>query len=277
MLKRNFRTHISFCIFALVAFFSLPAASDEINGKTASGQNFVVEVSGVAKPLNSDGIWGVMKLIYKSHGKVTQENYSLSIQAPATVTKNRFGLVIISEKSGGMNGVYRVTYLYPSNDGLTTIGAVELGMDNGKYTEVSQIIPKWIRQVGATDRPRITQSISVGFENMANSHQNLSIDDALLLFAMPELVPVIRKRTPAFPVAYSNYISNEIDASMANLIRREFVGDQTSLCDIDQFDVFACSLGKRTISVCSGSEDGANILQYRAGYHRKLELLMTKK
>jgi len=93
---------------------------------------------------------------------------------------------------------------------------------------------------------------------------------------MPELMGEVRKYDPIFPLKYSNRLSNGVDSSIANLIRRKFLGDQISLCSSDQFDVFACKLGRKVISVCSGNRDGTAILQYRAGSDRKVELLLTK-
>jgi hypothetical protein len=278
MLKNNFRTYLSFCVCTLVAFLSVPAASDEIRDKTVSGRNFVVEVSSTVKPPNPDGIWGVMKLVYKlDDSRKSPEIYIFPIRAPAVVRGSKFGLVTISEKTGGMNGTYTVTYLYPTDGGLTTIGAIESGIDNGKYKEINRISPEWVKGISVADRARLIQSISVNHDDFVRSSQAQSLDDAMLFFVMPDLMREIRKRDSGFPVDYSNYLGNEVNSSMANLIRREFLGGKISLCDSDQLDVFACSVGEKAISVCMGNkEDDVDTLQYRVGVGRKVELSLEK-
>jgi hypothetical protein len=175
-----------------------------------------------------------------------------------------------------MNGTCRVTYLYPTNTGLTVIGGVESILENGKYAEIDQVYPKWIGQVGATDRSCLIKSISINRDSLIDPVENQSLDNAMLFFAMPELMDEVRKQDSLFPLMYSRRLSNEVDSSMANLIRRKFLGHQISLCDSDQFDVFACKLEKKVISLCTDNGGGTDILQYRVGSNHKLELSLTK-
>jgi hypothetical protein len=70
------------------AFILSDAASPEVmKGETASGDNFIVATSSVAKPTNTDGVWGNMKLIYKNEMKQSQKIYTFPIQAPAIIRK----------------------------------------------------------------------------------------------------------------------------------------------------------------------------------------------
>ncbi|MFM0550056.1 hypothetical protein P0D69_03650 [Paraburkholderia sediminicola] len=170
-----------------------------------------------------------MKLTYKVGGsKKTQENYTFPIGAPASISKNRLGLVTISEKNGGMNGIYSVTYLYPGDDGFITFGTAELSMDNGKYTEINRISPEWIKRASANDRTLFIRSIVSHSDIFIDSGQNQSLDDAMFFFALPELMREIQKSDSTFLVNYSNRLSKDVNSSMANLIRRRFLGNQVN-------------------------------------------------
>jgi hypothetical protein len=260
-----------------VTFFSLPAASEEIVGKTESGRNFIIESSNVEKRSNSDGIFGDAKLIYKiSDSNEYRETYVFPAEAPVVVRKNKFGLVTVSEKTGGMNGTYKVTYLYPTDDGLLMIGAAESSMDNGSYTGISRDYPEQMKRINEHEKIHLIKSFSNFSANFFGSSRGESIDDAMLFFVVPELMAEIKRQNSEFPIDYSNYLNSEIDSSLANLIRRSFLTRNGSLCDVDQFDVFVCGVGKKYISICSGKKGGALTLQYRAGLNGKIEILLEK-
>lgn len=276
MLKIDLRSHIFIFIFVQAVFLASPALSAEVNGRTMSGGNFSLELSSTAKPPNPDGIWGIATVTYKAGKKNNPEIYTFPVQAPPVVKKIGFGLLSISEKNGGMNGTYNVTYLYPADQGLTTIGEIESELDNGKYIEINQISPKWIDRTGEAEIAGLIRLISGRRTDFIGSNENQALENSMIFFAIPELMNEIHKQDPLFARNYTDRLSNEVDSSMANLIRRKFLGKNISLCGTDQFDVFACKLDKKVISVCSGNKNGAAVLEYRAGSDRKIELSLTK-
>lgn len=276
MLKFNLRRYICAIIFVRAAFLTMPALSAELNGQTASGGNFTLELSSAAKPSNPGGVWGLATLTYKTGKKKTPETYTYPVQTAPVVKKIGFGLLSISEKNGGMNSTYNVTYLYPTDQGLTTIGQIESDLDDGKYIEVNKISPKWINSPGEVEMADLIQSILMRRSEFIESDESKSLDNAMIFFAIPDLMSEIRKQDPLFVRNYTTRLSDEVDSSMANLLRRQFLGGNISLCGNDQFDVFACQIDKKIISVCSGNENGTTVLEYRAGSDRKIELSLTK-
>ncbi|MGF6787526.1 hypothetical protein [Paraburkholderia sp. 35.1] len=276
MLKFNLRSYICILIFTQVAFLALPALSAELIGQTMSGGNFTLELSSATKPSSPDGIWGLATVTYKAGKTTTPEVYTFPVQAPPVIKKIAFGLLAISEKNGGMNGSYNVTFLYPGDEGLTTIGGVESDLDNGKYIEINRISPKWINKSGETEMAYLIQSVSKNRSGFIGPDGNQALDNAMIFFAIPDLMNEIRKQDSLFSHSYTSQLSNEVNSSIANLIRRKFLGKSVSLCGDDQFDVFVCKLDKRVISVCSGNMNGAAVLEYRAGSDRKIELSLSK-
>ena len=269
--------YIGFSIYVWIMLFFRPAISGELAGQTDSGRNFIITTSSVKGSSNPDGVWGSMRLTYEIEGqRVARKIYTFSINAPDMVSKSGLGLVTVSEKVGGMNGSYKVTYLDPVDDGLVTIGAIELSMDNGKYIEINRSSPEWIKQARMAEISRIVKSISLNRSELMNAARTQSFDDAMVFFAIPEWMDEIRKRDAAFPDKYSRQLNKKVDSSMANLIRREFMGRGVSLCDSDQFDVFVCNLERKTISVCIDRKNDFEVLQYRAGSARKVELSLEK-
>lgn len=276
-MSRRLSKYIEFSIYVWIILFFRPAISGELAGQTDSGRNFIITTSSVEGSSNPDGVWGSMRLTYEIGGqRVSRKIYTFSISAPAMVSKNELGLVTVSEKVGGMNGSYKVTYLYPVDDGLVTIGAVELGMDNGKYVEINRSSPEWIKQASLDEISRIVKSISLNRGEFTDAVRTQSLDDAMVFFVIPGLMDEIRKLDAEFPDNYSRQLNKKVDSSMANLIRREFMGRGISLCDSNQFDIFVCNLERKTISVCIDRKNDFEVLQYRVGSARKVELSLEK-
>ncbi|APA89748.1 hypothetical protein BJG93_30225 (plasmid) [Paraburkholderia sprentiae WSM5005] len=175
-----------------------------------------------------------------------------------------------------MSGTYNVTYLYPADDGLTAIGEIESDLDNGRYIRIDRISPKWIKRTGEVEMVRLIQSIAANRADFVGPDGNQALDNAAIFFTMPVLMDEMLKLDPLFARNYTDRLSNEVDSSMANLLRRKFLGKNISLCGEDQFDVFVCKLDKKIISICSGNNNGAAVLEYRYGFGRKIELSLTK-
>lgn len=218
-----------------------------------------------------------MELIYGIDSqKKFRKTYVFPAEATAIVRKNRFGLVTISEKIGGMNGTYKVAYVYPADDGLATIGSAEASMDNGNYVEIGRIDSDRLRQINENEKFHLIKSISAEPVDLIDSASSESVDDAMLFLLIPDLMKEIENRDSRFPAVYTKYLNDKVDSSMANLLRRKFLGNEVGLCDMNQFDVFVCSLDKKIVSICVGDKDGSQILQYRAGVGRKVEISLEK-
>jgi hypothetical protein len=276
MRKYFYRVGVVFQVILLAALYSQPAFSEELRGQTDAGGRFVLQVHTVPKAPNPDGVWGVIDLSYRSDGRQAQTAYTVAVQAPPIIRKNGFGLLTISEKIGGMNGTYKVAYLSPSASGLVAIGGVELSQDNGRYVDVSEAFPTWTKPADQTGLRNVVNAIIENQNKLIVADKGQSFDNALLFFAVRGLMENLMIKDSNFLVNFAKDINSEVDSSIANLIRRRLIGNKISLCGDDQFDVFVCKIGRKSLSVCSGVQDDANVLQYRVGTDRKIELSLGK-
>lgn len=268
------RIALSAPLLVLLIANPILALSTEITGTTASGTNFRIEANSVASPSNQNGNWGFIELSYKTENQESTANYKLPIQAPALVKKNPIGIISISEKIGGMNGTYKITYLYTTDISLEFISGVDGTLENGKFTSAESFSPKWTNEIKPNEKSNLIKSIAINRDHLIGKTDDLTIDNALLLLTSPELPDEIRKHDPSFFKKYSDNINKNVDSSVANLVRKKILTPEISLCDPDQFDVFACKLDRKSISLCLGKKDGSSVIQYRAGSKEKIELLL---
>jgi len=104
-----------------------------------------------------------------------------------------------------------------------------------------------------------------------------AVDNAFLLSAVPELMSRLSIRYHGFAEQYSKYLISNVDSSIGNLIRRNFVGKGRSLCEDEQFDVFVCQVNHQAVSLCLDDRDGLKRLEYRFGRKNNIELKLSKK
>lgn len=240
------------------------------------GTPFSAEIKTVTSPENSNGFWGVINLSYKADRHVAESVYAIPVRAPPLVRKNRFGLLTISETIGGMNGTYRITYLLPTRQGLIAIGGAELGRDNGKYADVSIAFPAWTGRADSAQLSAVAHSIMSKKNSIVGTNKGESFDNAILVFVVGFLVKDVWKSSPSFLADLTGEINDVVDSAVANLIRRKLIGGEISLCDEDQFDVFVCRAGKKTLSLCTAGRDAPDALQYRIGTFRDIELRLAR-
>ncbi|TKC78923.1 hypothetical protein FAZ69_31280 [Trinickia terrae] len=263
-------------LILLTAFGGGVAFSEELVGFTNLGKEYHVAVRAAEKLPNPDGIWGEVNLIYDIGKKSKPKVYSFEVYAPPIIRKAPFGLLVVSEKIGGMNGIYRVIYLRPTESGLIAIGGAESSLDNGRFVDAVAISPKWTKAASARELDSLFDSILVHRGDLVGSSSSQSFDGAFLFFSIPELMGKIRRVDALFLIDFSMVLNKTVDSSLANLIRRRFVGNQISLCDENQFDIFVCKIGKKTLAVCASNREGEDVIQYRIGRDRNVELSLSK-
>jgi hypothetical protein len=276
MLKLNFRIAIAFLLMMIYALFAKNSFSEELSGRAADGTPFMVKFQAAPTTGNPNGFWGEINISYKSGHQVGPNVYTVPVQAPPIVRKNGFGLLTIAENIGGMNGTYKVTYLLPCRDGLIIIGGVELSRDNGRYVDVSRVSPVWAKHADHFQLKELADAIMADKENIVVADKGRSIDNAVLVFVVEDIVRDEQKSNPTSLVDLSRRVNDEVDSSIANLIRRRLIGGGISLCDEGQFDVFVCRIGEKSVSVCSGVQGESSVLQYRVGSGRNIELSLAQ-
>jgi hypothetical protein len=216
-----------------------------------------------------------LAIMYRSDRSRPPRRYKLTTRAPVLIAASQLGLVSIGERVGGMNGSYTVMYLVPEYDGLKHLGSVEISMSNGRFVSIATAAPRWEVSLGASERRAWLDRVIDRAAELLLSDKG-STDDAFLLFAVPELPIRLVTRAPHFADRYSEYLISNVDSSVGNLIRRRFVGKNSSLCDDEQFDVFVCRANQQTVSLCLDESDGQRRLEYRFGDKNNVELKLSK-
>jgi len=204
-----------------------------MNGRTESGSRFSISVSSQAS--NVVGLWGDIILIYKSEKNKKPISYVAPVEAFPVIRVNNLGLVTMSEKVGGMNGTYKVTYLQPSDVGLIGIGAAQLDQSNGKYVEVANFIPKWIRPANPRELRKITDSLIRNVSALAATDKVQAVDNFILFFVVKNLMGEMAAQDSMFPLKFFDYINKELDSSLANLITQNNC-EKFSVCNGDLLD-----------------------------------------
>ena len=256
-------------------FLSTSVCANIVSGRSVEGLNFSIATTTKASEAD-DGLFGDLVIKYKSGKGFSEKTFVYKAQSPANLTIDRFGLVIIGEKIGGMEGSYVVTYLFPGSDTLSYVGGVEISMTNGRYVHPSSKMRTWGENLGENERKRLVSTIVNRSSELIGDAGNLPIDDVLLFFAMPEVMEKILRNNPDFARQYSRLVADKIDSSLGNLIRRYFVGNKTSLCEEEQYDIFSCRVDSNFASVCLADTVHGEQLEYRYGKSGALSLKLIE-
>lgn len=262
--------------FILVASsWSELVVAAELEGKIIAGSLFSMSVTSKSREPDGQEFLNDLVIVYGSDGVKLARTYKFPARAPAVVAVSQLGFVSIGERVGGMNGIYTVTYLVPESDGLKHVGGVEINMSDGKFVSVATVEPRWDTLLGEDKKKVWLDQVTNRAKNFFISGKN-SIENAFLLFAVPELMSRLSTNDHNFAEQYSKYLISHVDSSIGNLIRRHFVGKGRSLCDDEQFDVFACRVSHQAVSICLDERDGVKRLEYRFGNKNNVQLKLSK-
>jgi hypothetical protein len=262
-------------LLLMISSWSDWIAATELVGRTVTGSLFSLSVESKKRNADSQEFSNDIIIMYRSENVEPARKYKLATRAPVLVSASRLGLVLIGERVGGMNGSYSIMYLVPEPDGLKHLGSVDVSMNNGKVLSVTTEERRWDVSLGATERKAWLDRVVSRAEKQFLSDKS-STDDAFLLFAVPELTSRLMSRIPHFADRYSEYLISNVDSSVGNLIRRRFVGNNRSLCDDEQFDVFVCRTNQQIVSLCLDERDGLKRLEYRFGDKNNIALKLSK-
>jgi hypothetical protein len=263
-------------LLALSLIFMSPITfADDLDGWTTTGEKFSITTTIQEKKDTTDYSKN-LNIVYRSGAKFPARNYVYEGQAAPTLKKGRFGIVVIGERIGGMDGTYSATYLIPVGGALNYLGGVEVSMTNGRFVRASIKQNDWNEKIGILERNKFLDMVSNHTDEFFSTTGANPIDDVLLFFAAPDLMGRILDRKRDFARVYSKMMVQKIDSSLGSMIRRSFVGNNQSLCDEEQFDIFSCRVGENVASVCLTNDSEGQLPEYRYGKSNQLDLKLLQ-
>lgn len=258
-----------------LSMFSVSAFAGGVTGVTASGLSFEVQTEVVPARQNQNGIWGILKITYKSKINPAGMEYVFPVQAPPVIRKNQLNLIVISEKIGGMNGRYRVVFFAPSDADLFFVGGLELSEDLGRFVEYTDLRVPSMRPVGEDGLVDIVSAYFINKDLLLSADGELSFDNALLFLFAGGVVDLRRVVGESALYSVVERINDSVDSSVSNLFRKNLIGGGVSLCLENQYDVFVCRSAERVISVCATGYADQGVFNYVYGSAGKVELSLA--
>jgi len=267
---------LSTCTF----FLSKHANAEPLRGNFANGQQYRGGYA-VSDVTNSDGMKAHLVTLKLQLDNIEVAPYTYIADDFPNIKASSLGLLLISVKSGGMEGSVTFNYVAPYKNSLTSIGIVQMTLHLGKIESISVqrnknmttgIINRWVVDATQLDQsalenhPNIYEHaglLLLGTGNFASAISNAKLDLSINSKDISD-EPVLQK-------ALKETISGRDVPSTGDF---DLEKDRT-LCSAGEDVYFSCQLDDvhKIVSVCAAKNISPDVgyVQYRYGTSSKLD------